>query len=57
MGRKRRERADSAELVLANAVDFLNAGLDILFSTKASSRDAKVGVTSIQNSDLFERAV
>lgn len=39
---------DPAELVLANAIDFLNAGLDILFAESATARQAKAGVVAIQ---------
>ena len=37
-----------AKLLLANARDFLNTGLGILFASDATPRDAKVGVVSIQ---------
>lgn len=46
MAQKRKHNA--ADLVLANAIDFLNAGLGILFARGATPRDAKVGVVSIQ---------
>lgn len=39
---------DTAGLVLANAIDFLNAGLSILFASGATPREAKVGIVSIQ---------
>lgn len=45
---KNRRTQDAAELVLGNAIDFLNAGLDILFSSTASAREAKAGVVAIQ---------
>ena len=38
----------AAKLVLANAIDFLNAGLDILLVRSATPRDAKAGVVLIQ---------
>jgi hypothetical protein len=41
---------DAAERVFANAIDFLNAGLDILFEVDATTRQAKVGIISIQAS-------
>ena len=37
-----------ADLVFANALDFLNTGLRILFADEATPRDAKVSVVSIQ---------
>ena len=46
MAQKRRNNAP--ELVLANAIDFLNAGFGILFASGATPRDAKVGIVSIQ---------
>jgi hypothetical protein len=39
---------DAADLILANAIDFLNAGLSLLFSKGATSRKAKVAIVSIQ---------
>lgn len=38
----------AASLLLSNALDFLNAGLGLLFADKATRRDAKVAVVSIQ---------
>ena len=46
MAQKRKPRP--ADLVFANALDFLNTGLRILFADEATPRDAKVGVVSIQ---------
>ena len=39
-----------AGLILANATDFLNAGLALLFEKTATSRDAKLAIVSIQTS-------
>ena len=39
---------DADEAVLSNAIDFLNAGLNILFAQSSSAREAKVGVVAIQ---------
>ena len=36
--------------MLANALDFLNGGLDVLLVRGATARDAKIGITSIQTS-------
>ena len=46
MGQKKEPRP--GDLVFANALDFLNAGLRIIFGKEAAPRDAKVGVVSIQ---------
>ena len=46
MGQERKPRP--ADLVFANALDFLNTGLRILFAKGATPSDAKVGVVSIQ---------
>ena len=46
MAQERKPRP--ADLVFANALDFLNTGLRILFADEATPRDAKVGVVSIQ---------
>lgn len=46
MGQEKQPRP--ADLVFANARDFLNAGLRILFGEEATPRDAKVAVVSIQ---------
>ena len=44
-----REKGSSpGDLVFANARDFLNTGLRVLFADGATARDAKVGVVSIQ---------
>ena len=39
-----------AGLLLANATDFLNAGLALLFAKLVTSRDAKLAIVSIQTS-------
>lgn len=39
---------DAGEAVLSNAIDFLNAGVNILFAQASSAREAKVGVVAIQ---------
>jgi len=39
---------DPAQLVLSNAIDFLNVGLTILYSSEATSSEAKVAIISIQ---------
>lgn len=41
-------KSDPADLVFANARDFLNEGLRILCAKEASPRKAKVGIVSIQ---------
>ena len=41
-------KSDPVDLVFANALDFLNSGLRILFAKGARPRDAKVGIVSIQ---------
>lgn len=46
MGREKGSRP--ADLVFANARDFLNTGLRVLFAEGATAQDAKVGVVSIQ---------
>lgn len=43
-------KVSPARLVLANATDFLNAGLTLLFSPNVTSAEAKVAITSIQTS-------
>ena len=48
MAGKKKRKQNPAELVLSNAVDFLNAGLDILFASTVSARQAKAAVVSIQ---------
>jgi hypothetical protein len=48
MAVRRKRKQNAAELVLANAIDFLNAGLDILFAPGATARQAKAGVVTIQ---------
>jgi hypothetical protein len=40
--------AEAAALVLSNAIDFLNAGLTMLFAESATGREAKVTIVSIQ---------
>jgi uncharacterized protein YutE (UPF0331/DUF86 family) len=42
------QESDPAQLVLSNAIDFLNVGLMILYSSKATSSEAKVAIISIQ---------
>ena len=44
--KRRKQHAD--ELVLSNAIDFLNAGLNVLFSPSPSAREAKTSVVAIQ---------
>ena len=39
---------NAARLLLSNALDFLNAGLGLLFAEEATRRDAKVAVVTIQ---------
>lgn len=46
MAQKRLDKA--SELVLANAIDFMNAGCGILFASGATPRDAKVGIVLVQ---------
>ena len=41
-----------AESVFANALGFLNAGLQILFADGVTHRDAKVAAVSIQTARL-----
>lgn len=48
MPNRRRRKQDAADLVLANAIDFLNSGLDILFAPTATARQAKTSVVAIQ---------
>jgi hypothetical protein len=47
---------EAAELLLANARDFLSGGIDLLFRKGATSRDAKLAVISIQTAvELFAK--
>jgi hypothetical protein len=39
---------EAAELLLANARDFLSGGIDLLFRSRATNRDAKLAVISVQ---------
>lgn len=48
MAGKKQLKQNPGELVLSNAIDFLNAGLDILFAPGVSVRQAKAAVVSIQ---------
>ena len=48
MADRRTGERDAAELVLANAIDFLNGGLDILFAPDTTARQAKASVVTIQ---------
>ena len=43
-----KKKQDAAKLILTNALDFLNAGVRVLFVQRAAQRDAKVGVVLIQ---------
>lgn len=47
---------EAARLLLANAIDFLNGGIVLLFSKGATGRDAKLAVISIQTAvELFAK--
>lgn len=50
VGRDHQVSIDAAHRILRNANDFLNGGLELLFSSDLSSRTAKVAVVSIQTS-------
>ena len=47
---------EAAELLRVNALDFLNGGIELIFRTGASDRDAKMAVISIQTAvELFAK--
>jgi len=43
-------QGDAAELIIANAQDFLNGGLRSLFAADATARDVKIAIVAIQTS-------